>query len=63
MILLFCAAGTAVFAQSVEWMDRQENIQAGFGQNVRIPIKIKNTTEKTQFYVIKKSQADLSSNQ
>jgi hypothetical protein len=63
LILLFCAAGATTFSQSVEWMDRQENIQAGFGQNLRIPIRIKNTTEKTQFYVIKKSQADLGLNQ
>jgi hypothetical protein len=63
LILLFCAAGVVAFSQSVEWMDRQESIQAGVGQNVRIPIKIRNTTEKTQFYVIKKAQADLGSNQ
>ncbi len=62
ILVLFVASVTA-FSQSVEWMDRQENIQAAVGQNIRIPIKIKNTTEKALFYVIKKSQADLGSNQ
>lgn len=62
-ILVFCAAGFTVSAQSLEWMDRQESFQAGVGQSLRIPIKIRNTTEKTQFYVIKKAQADLNQNQ
>lgn len=50
-------------AQGFEWTDRQESMQAGVGQTLRIPIRIKNTSDKAQFFVIRKAQADLNSNQ
>jgi len=63
LIFLLCAAGITASAQSLEWIERQESFQAGVGQTIRIPIKVRNTTEKAQFYVIKKAQADLNANQ
>jgi hypothetical protein len=63
LMLVFCAGGFTAGSQSLEWIERQENFQAGVSQNLRIPIRIRNTTEKTQFYVIKKAQSDLAPNQ
>jgi Secretion system C-terminal sorting domain len=63
LLLMVLASGVSATAQSLEWTDRQENFQAGLGQTVRIPIRIKNTSDKAQFFVIKKAQGDLGSNQ
>ncbi len=49
--------------QNFELLDKQENFQAGIGETLRIPIKIKNTSDKPQFYIIKKIQSDLSTTQ
>lgn len=49
--------------QNFSLLDQQENFQATIGETLRIPIKIKNTSEKPQFYVIRKLQSDLSSTQ
>lgn len=53
----------SLYAQNFEIIDRQENFQVAIGEAVRIPIKIKNTSAKTQFYIIRKVNADLSSSQ
>lgn len=65
LIVLFFAltASLTSLAQAFEWADRQDNLQAGVGQTIRIPIRIRNTSDKPQFYVIRKAQGDLSSNQ
>ncbi len=63
VIILLCLAQVSVLAQSFEWSDRQENYQAGLGQTFRIPIRIKNTSERAQFFIIRKAQGDLGSNQ
>ncbi len=57
------ASGLQALAQSFEWTDRQEVFQAGLGQTIRIPIKIKNTSDKPQFFIVRKAQSDLGSNQ
>ena len=62
-IFLAIASSVSAWAQVLEWTDRQENIQAGLGQTIRIPIRIRNTSEKAQFFVIRKAQGDLGSNQ
>ncbi len=49
--------------QNFDLLDRQESFQAGPGETLRIPLKIKNTSEKPQFYIIRKIQSDLSSTQ
>ena len=63
LIFLAIASSVSAWAQVLEWTDRQENIQAGLGQTIRIPIRIRNTSEKAQFFVIRKAQGDLGSNQ
>lgn len=50
-------------AQNFDLLDKQENFQAGIGETLRIPLKIKNTSEKAQFYIIRKIQSDFSSTQ
>ncbi len=62
-LLLTFAFGLSATAQSLEWTDRQDSYQAGLGQTVRIPIRIKNASDKAQFFIIKKAQGDLGSNQ
>lgn len=63
LILLALTAGLQAWAQGFEWADRQEVYQAGLGQTVRIPIRIKNTSDKPQFFIVRKAQSDLGSNQ
>jgi len=46
-------------AQGIEWIDRPENYQAGFNQTLRIPIKLKNLSDKPQVLVVRKAQSDL----
>lgn len=49
--------------QTFELLDRQEAFQMTIGENVRIPLKIKNSSEKAQFYIIRKVQSDLTATQ
>ena len=63
IILLSLAPGLQALAQGFEWADRQEIYQAGLGQTIRIPIRIKNTSDKAQFFIVRKAQSDLGSNQ
>ncbi|MBS1681741.1 MAG: T9SS type A sorting domain-containing protein [Bacteroidetes bacterium] len=52
-----------VSAQNFELVDRMDNYQSGINQLARIPLKIKNNTDKAQFYVIKKTKSDLGETQ
>ena len=52
-----------VLAQSFELLDKQEAFQSGVSQTLRIPLHIKNTTDKPLFYVFRKVQDDLNSTQ
>jgi Secretion system C-terminal sorting domain len=63
LLVFVLTTGLAASAQSLEWVDRQEHFQAGLGQTLRIPIRIKNTSDKVQFFIIKKAQGDVGSNQ
>src|SRR5579871_2940821 len=49
--------------QSFELVDRQDNYQASFSQLVKIPLRLKNNTEKAQFYVIRKVRSDFNESQ
>ncbi len=55
--------GLTLRAQPFEWADRQDNVQAGMGQTLRIPIHLKNTSDKPQMLVIRKSLSDLGAQQ
>lgn len=50
-------------AQNFELIDREEAYQTGFSQLVRIPIKIKNVSDHSQFFIIKKTRGDLGESQ
>lgn len=63
LVFVAFASGVSAWAQGLEWTERQESFQAGLGQIVRIPIRIKNTSDKPQFLVVRKALGDLSSNQ
>jgi len=63
ILLLFLIATQVGMAQGVEWIDRQDNYQAVIGQNARIPIRVRNTTDRTQTIVIRRALAELNANQ
>ena len=50
-------------AQNFELVDRQDNYSAGFNQLVKIQLKIKNNSERAQFYTVRKSRSDLGESQ
>jgi hypothetical protein len=50
-------------AQNFELVDKQDSYQATFSQLVKIPLKIKNNTDKPQFYVIRKVRSELGDSQ
>jgi Secretion system C-terminal sorting domain len=56
-------ASLASVAQSFELLDRTENYSTGISQTIRIPIKIKNTSEKAQFYIVRLTTNELSGTQ
>lgn len=60
-VLLF--AVSFVSGQGFDLVDRTENYNANFSQSLKIPIKIKNSTEKAQFYVVRLISAELSGTQ
>ena len=62
-ITAFLLIGLAGYSQSFEWMDRTEAINSSISQTIKIPIKIKNTTDKAQFYIIRLVGNDLSGTQ
>lgn len=59
---LFICLGQAL-GQSFELIDRQDSYQGNISQTLRIPIKIRNTTDRAQFYIIRKLQGELGSTQ
>jgi hypothetical protein len=56
-------ASLASVAQSFELLDRTEEYTTGISQTLRIPIKIKNTSEKAQFYIVRLGVNELSGTQ
>lgn len=61
LISMFC--GGFAYAQNFELVDRQGSFQAAVSETLQIPIKIKNQSDKAQFYIIRKVQSDLGSTQ
>jgi hypothetical protein len=51
------------FAQSLEFIDRQDTYLAAVGETINIQLRIKNTTDKAQIYVIRKVYSDMGSTQ
>jgi hypothetical protein len=50
-------------AQSLELVDRQETYLAAVSETLSIPLRIKNTTDKPQYYIIRKVYSDMGSSQ
>ncbi len=50
-------------AQNFELIDRQEHFQSTISETLHIPIKIKNNSSRSQFYIIRKVQSDLTNSQ
>jgi Secretion system C-terminal sorting domain len=64
LILIFMILGRFNgFAQSFELLDKQEAYQSGVSQTLHIPLRIKNTSDKAQFYIVRRVQDDLNSTQ
>lgn len=61
--LFFFCFSLSGFAQTFELLDKQENFQTTINETLRIPIKIKNNTSRSQFYLIRKVNSDLTSTQ
>jgi hypothetical protein len=64
LFLLFCFLSTiSGQAQNFELLDRQDSYTAGFNQLIKVQLKIKNNSDKPQFYTIKKTRGDLGETQ
>lgn len=62
VILVLC--GLDVFAQGPELVNKLEtNYQVQLSEVLKIPLRIKNTTDKPQFYIIRKIGGDLGGTQ
>jgi len=51
------------YGQSFDLVEPQDAFQTGVGETLKIPIRIRNNTDKPQTYVIRKVQGELSSSQ
>jgi hypothetical protein len=63
ILFVFLILGLSGLAQSFEIIDKQESFQAAVSETIQIPIKIRNGSDKAQFYIIRKVQSDLGSTQ
>lgn len=62
MIVMLCSV--RIFAQGPELVNKSEtSYQAQLSEVIRIPLRIKNTTNKPQFYIIRKVGGDLGGTQ
>src|SRR5436190_14987920 len=62
LVFLLCS-GLAAGAQSFDLIDGNDDYTAGISQTVKIPLKIRNTSDKAQFYVIRITSSELSGSQ
>ena len=64
LLSIFCLLLSIIGqAQNFELIDRQESYVSGFNQLIKIQLKIKNNTDKAQFYTIKKTRSDFGETQ
>ncbi len=61
LLILFVSLNA--IGQNFQLLDRQDSYQATINETVRIPFRIKNATEKAQFYVIRKTGGELGGSQ
>jgi len=63
VVILMLIISLPGLTQSFDLLDKQDNFQSTIGETLRIPLKIRNNTEKAQFYIIRKVYGELSSTQ
>lgn len=63
LVGLVMLTSLAALSQSFELLDRTEQYSVSISQTLRIPIKIKNTSDKAQFYVVRLAAHELSGTQ
>lgn len=63
LVAFFLLTSLTISAQNFQLLDRQESFQAGLNETIRVPLRIKNTTDKAQFYVVRKAAAELGGSQ
>lgn len=61
VLLLF--ASLAGYSQHFELLEKRESFQLGIGEQARIPIKVKNSSTKAQYFIVRKTTADFGSSQ
>lgn len=50
-------------SQNFDLLDKQDSYQGGISQTLRIPLRIRNNSDKAQFFVVRKIQDDLNDSQ
>jgi hypothetical protein len=61
---VFVLGWSSCFAQqSIEFIDRQDALSGSVNEVLAIPLRIKNTSDKAQFYIIRKVYSDMGSSQ
>jgi Secretion system C-terminal sorting domain len=63
IICFFLLAGWQVGAQHFQVLEGPDSYQTSFNQLLRIPIRIKNNTDKAQFYIVRKTKGELGDTQ
>jgi hypothetical protein len=63
LFCFFLLAGWRAGAQHFEVLEGPDSYQTSFNQLIRIPIRIKNNTDKAQFYIIRKVKGYLGDTQ
>jgi hypothetical protein len=63
LVWVFVLGWSSCFAQSIEFVDRQDAYLAAVNETLSIPLRIKNTTDKAQVYIIRKVYSDMGSSQ
>lgn len=63
LIFLLLIGWSSGFAQSLEILDRQDSYLAAVGETVNIHFRIRNNSDKAQYYIIRKVYSDLGSTQ
>lgn len=61
--LAFVLSHLSIWAQGIEWIDRQDAYQTRIGQNAQIAIRVRNSSERAQTMVIRKATGDLNPSQ
>jgi hypothetical protein len=63
LILILSIGWSSGFSQHLELLDRQDTYLASVNETITIPLRIKNISDKAQYYIIRKVYSDLGSTQ